>query len=115
MTRCRWMTPSRIRRFGVAAHAASAAMISRAAARVLKTAPTRTSMTTATETLGTTRATFYARRHGGGYRTARKAFTCGQFGCFQKIDPGVRYFDTLEVTTWSKTKRICACCAETQV
>lgn len=65
--------------------------------------------------LGITRATFYQRKNGGGYRTARKAFTCGQFGCFQQITPGVRYFDTLEVTTWPKTKRICACCAETVV
>ncbi len=63
----------------------------------------------------TTRAHFYARKNGGGYRTARKERKCEQFGCFKKIDPGVRYFDTMEVTTWPKTKAICACCAETHV
>jgi hypothetical protein len=60
----------------------------------------------------TTRATFYARKNGGGYRKARKEFGCQQFGCFKRIVVGEKYFDTLEVTTWPKTKRICACCAE---
>jgi len=58
------------------------------------------------------RAAFYSRRYGGGYRTARKAFTCNQFGCFRRIEPGTSYFDTMEVTEFPKTKRICAACAE---
>lgn len=75
-------------------------------------------MTTITETTANnltpanTRAFFYARKNGGGYRTARSEFSCEQFGCLRKIVPGVTYFDTRETTTWPKTKRICACCAE---
>lgn len=60
----------------------------------------------------TTRAVFYQRRYGGGLRTARRPFTCQQFGCFQKIEPGVTYFDTGETTTYPATKRICVACSE---
>lgn len=59
-----------------------------------------------------TRATFYARRYGGGYRTSRSSFKCEQSLCLNRITPGMRYFDTQEVTTWPATKRICECCAE---
>lgn len=62
-----------------------------------------------------TRATFYARKNGGGLRTARKALICQQFGCLRRIEPGEFYFDTMEVTKWPATKRICACCAEEPV
>lgn len=62
-----------------------------------------------------TRATFYARRYGGGYRIARKALTCEQSLCLRKVQPGDKYFDTREVTTFPKTKRICAGCAEVLV
>lgn len=61
------------------------------------------------------RAYFYARKNGGGRRTARKPFTCGQLGCFRKIEAGMQYFDTLEPTQWPATKRICAHCAEEPV
>jgi hypothetical protein len=60
----------------------------------------------------TTRADFYARKNGGGLRTARKEFTCQQFGCFKKVVPGEAYFDTQEVTAFPKTKRICCACSE---
>jgi hypothetical protein len=59
-----------------------------------------------------TRASFWTRKNGGGMRTARKAFMCQQFGCLRRIETGETYFDTLEVTTWPKTKRICTCCSE---
>ncbi len=62
-----------------------------------------------------TRTEFYARKNGGGYRTARKECKCQQFGCFNKILPGERYLDTQETTTWPATKRICATCAEVTV
>ncbi len=62
-----------------------------------------------------TRGQFYARLHGGGLRTARKAFVCSQFGCFKKVEPGEQYFDCQEVTVWPATKRICACCAEEKI
>lgn len=59
-----------------------------------------------------TRATFYQRKYGGGIRTARRTFTCAQFGCFKEIQPGEDYFDTGQVTTWPVMKRICASCSE---
>ncbi len=62
-----------------------------------------------------TRAQFWARKNGGGYRTARKAFVCQQFTCLAKVDAGVEYFDTNETTIWPATKRICAACAEEHV
>lgn len=62
-----------------------------------------------------TRAGFYQRKNGGGYRTARKEFTCEQSLCLNKITPGMQYFDTMETTEWPKTKRICACCAEESI
>ena len=62
-----------------------------------------------------TRATFYSRRYGGGLRTARKPFTCQQFGCLKKIEPGESYFDTMEPATWPTTKRICCACSEEHV
>lgn len=62
-----------------------------------------------------TRATFYARKNGGGLRTARKPFTCAQFGCLKKIEPGEQYFDTQETTAWPATKRICTCCSEVTI
>lgn len=65
--------------------------------------------------LGITRATFYQRKNGGGYRVARKPFTCMQFGCLKTVHPGEKYFDTRELVFWPKMKRICECCAETQV
>lgn len=71
--------------------------------------------TNISNTLGTTRATFYARKNGGGYRTARKSFTCMQSLCLKKIDPGVQYFDTQEPVAWPRVKRICATCAETLI
>lgn len=63
----------------------------------------------------TTRTDFYARRYGGGYRTCRKQFTCQQSLCLRKVEPGEQYLDTMEPTTWPKTKRICAHCAEGKV
>lgn len=60
----------------------------------------------------TTRAEFYARKNGGGLRTARKPFTCMQSLCLKKIEPGEVYFDTREVTAWPKFKRICVHCSE---
>lgn len=65
--------------------------------------------------LGTTRAAFYQRKNGGGYRTARKGFTCMQSLCLKKIEPGEQYFDTQEPVVWPRVKRICAACAETTV
>lgn len=62
-----------------------------------------------------TRATFWGRKNGGGYRTARTPKKCEQFGCFARIMPGEQYFDTQEVTTWPQTKCICARCAEEEV
>lgn len=62
-----------------------------------------------------TRAQFYARKNGGGYRTARKEIKCEQSLCLNRIQPGARYFDTQEVTSWPNKKRICACCAEQEV
>ena len=62
-----------------------------------------------------TRATFYARKNGGGLRTARKEFKCGQFGCFRVVHPGEKYFDTVETTIWPATKRICVCCSEVAI
>lgn len=62
-----------------------------------------------------TRATFYARRYGGGLRTARRPFTCQQFGCFNKVEPGVTYFDTCETTVYPATKRICVTCSEVKI
>lgn len=62
-----------------------------------------------------TRATFYARRYGGGLRTARKQRKCEQWGCFKRIEPGECYFDTMETTTWPKTKCICTTCSEVKV
>jgi len=80
-------------------------------------APASTSAPTADTAQKTmqTRANFYARKNGGGYRIARKACKCQQFGCYDPISPGERYFDTQEVTEWPKTKKICAHCAETLV
>lgn len=74
-------------------------------------------MTTETikPTLGITRATFYQRKNGGGYRTARKEFGCMQFGCFKRVVPGMRYFDTQEPVHWPAMKRICEGCAEAAV
>lgn len=66
-------------------------------------------MTTTTQE---TRAKFYARKYGGGYRTARSEFRCEVTLCLNRITPGVQYFDTQQVTVFPKTKRICACCAE---
>lgn len=63
----------------------------------------------------TTRAAFYQRKNGGGTRTARKAFTCMQFGCFKPLVPGEVYFDTMETTTWPATKRICVTCSEHKI
>jgi hypothetical protein len=65
-----------------------------------------------TTTQKETRASFYARKYGGSYRTARSEFKCEVTLCLNRITPGVRYFDTQQVTTWPKTLRICACCAE---
>jgi hypothetical protein len=62
-----------------------------------------------------TRAAFYERRFGGGYRTARTRKTCMQFGCFKPILPGEKFFDTQEPTTFPATKCICEGCAETSV
>lgn len=62
-----------------------------------------------------TRATFYARKNGGGLRTARRAFTCAQFGCFKRGEPGEVFFDTQGVTIWPSTKRICTACSEASV
>lgn len=62
-----------------------------------------------------TRATFYARRNGGGLRTACKQRKCEQFGCFKRIEPGERYFDTRETTTWPQTKCLCEECSEVKV
>lgn len=62
-----------------------------------------------------TRAVFYQRLHGGGLRTARKAFTCMQFGCLATVQPGEQFFDTNEVTTWPAKKRICVPCSEVLV
>lgn len=59
-----------------------------------------------------TRASFYAQKNGGGYRTARATRKCEQFGCYKRIEPGEAYFDTREVTTFPKTKCICEGCAE---
>jgi hypothetical protein len=64
------------------------------------------------EATSQTRATFYARKNGGGYRTARKTLICQQFGCLRPIEPGEQYLDTMEVTKWPSTKRICTCCSE---
>jgi hypothetical protein len=63
----------------------------------------------------TTRAFFYERRFGGGYRTARAPKTCEQSLCLRKIQPGEKFFDTNEVTTWPRKKVICAICAEEHV
>jgi hypothetical protein len=63
----------------------------------------------------TTRAYFYERRCGGGWRTARKDFTCAQFGCLKRIIAGETYFDTQEPVTWPITKRICAHCANQEL
>lgn len=65
--------------------------------------------------LGITRATFYERKNGGHYATARSEFRCMQMLCLNRITPGVRYFNTREITSWPKTKKICACCAEETV
>lgn len=62
-----------------------------------------------------TRGHFYARRYGGGWRKARKPFTCQQSLCLGKIAAGDEYFDTLAPTTWPATKRICACCAKEEL
>ena len=59
-----------------------------------------------------TRASFYARKNGAGYRTARVTCKCEQFGCYKPIQPGEVYFDTRETTQWPLTKRICEQCAE---
>lgn len=63
----------------------------------------------------TTRADFYARKNGGGLRTARKERKCEQFGCYRPIPPGTVYFDTQEVTTWPKKKAICEQCSQQKV
>jgi hypothetical protein len=100
------------------ASAASVMAPSSAPAPVLRTAPipaTSQKTTSAPPKLGITRATFYARRFGGGYRTARAQRSCEQFGCYKPIVPGELYFDTREPTRWPKTKCICAGCAETEV
>lgn len=55
---------------------------------------------------------FYARKNGGGYRTARTMFKCEQFGCYAPIQPGEVYLDTQEVTTWPMAKKLCEQCAE---
>lgn len=62
-----------------------------------------------------TRADFYARRNGGGLRTARKECKCVQFGCFKRIQPGEQYFDTQATTTWPATKKICVPCSEVKI
>lgn len=62
-----------------------------------------------------TRATFYQRKNGGGYRTARKERPCEQSLCLTRIQPGEQYFDTMEPTTWPRTKALCECCAEAAV
>lgn len=58
-----------------------------------------------------TRGHWYATHHGGGWRVARKSFTCQQALCMRRIEPGVKFFDTCQFTHWPKTKRICAECA----
>ncbi len=85
---------------GVLQRAASAASQTNAPGAPPASAPTQT------------RAQFYARKNGGGMRTARKQFLCQTFGCMRVVQPGEDYLDTMEVTTWPATKRICACCAE---
>jgi hypothetical protein len=62
-----------------------------------------------------TRAQFYERKYGGGYRTARKVVVCEQSLCLHKTQPGEQYFDTQQVTTWPNKKRICKTCAEQEV
>lgn len=59
-----------------------------------------------------TRAMFYARKNGGGYRTARVTCKCEQFGCYAPIQPGEVYFDTRETTQWPMAKKLCEQCAE---
>ena len=61
------------------------------------------------------RGQFYARKNGGGLRTARKEFTCMQSMCLKKVQPGEGYFDTQEPVAWPKVKRICAPCSEVEV
>jgi len=58
-----------------------------------------------------TRGEWYARHHGGGWRTARKEFTCGKSLCLRRIETKSKYFDTNQTTPWPKTLRICAECA----
>jgi hypothetical protein len=75
-------------------------------AQVQNTAPS------AAVKLGMTRASWWARKNGGGYRTARTEKKCQQFGCYRPIAPGEQYFDTNEPTIWPNKKHICAMCAE---
>ena len=63
----------------------------------------------------TTRNQFYTRRNGGGYRTARSVHVCQQSLCLNKVQPGEKYFDTREFTTWPRTKLICSGCAEEDI
>lgn len=86
-----------------------AAVLERARAAMMAPAPAPPPVPTQT------RAQFYARKNGGGYRTARLPFVCQQFSCLATIEPGVEYFDTGEITNWPATKRICARCAEEHV
>ncbi len=58
-----------------------------------------------------TRGEFYARRYGGGLRTARKERKCEQFGCFKRIAAGEQYFDTMLVWKYPLTTKICTHCA----
>jgi hypothetical protein len=62
-----------------------------------------------------TRGAFWARKNGGGWRTARKSFTCQQSLCLRRIAIGQQYFDTLEALVWPRTKRICLHCASEMI
>jgi len=67
-----------------------------------------------------TRADWYARQCGGGWRTARVAHRCDrvdQYGlrCAGRIEPGTKYFDTNQHNPRSRSQwgtiRLCGACA----
>lgn len=71
-----------------------------------------------------TRADWYAQKHGGGWRVARKRHRCdcrpsGGDYCRNEIMPGERYFDTNERNVFAEnqrvTKRFCVKCASGEV
>ena len=71
-----------------------------------------------------TRADWYARNTGGGWRTARTAHRCDRVDqyrlrCACRIEPGTRYFDTNQHNPNGRHQhakiRLCGACANEEI